>query len=135
MKGFTRDSVSLERSIEGTLTIYGLEAGDRITLPDFYSAANRIEAIDLFADAAAETPDDTITLAELDALATVPVYGGDADETLSGSSASDTLSGEGGDDVVEGLAGDDALTGGAGDDTLDAGAGADVLDGGPATTP
>ena len=130
LKGFTRDSVWLERSIEGTLTIYGLEAGDRITLPDFYSAANRIEAIDLFADAAAETPDDTITLAELDALATVPVYGGDADETLSGSSASDTLSGEGGDDVVEGLAGDDALTGGAGDDSLDAGAGADVLEGG-----
>jgi Ca2+-binding RTX toxin-like protein len=132
LKGFMRDSLWLERSLEGTLTIIGLEAGDLVTLPEFYAASNRIEAIDLFADPLSEVPDDTITLAELEALGTVPLYGSEAGETLTGSEAADTLSGEGGDDTVDGLDGDDALAGGAGADVLHGGSGADALEGGDA---
>ena len=57
LRGFTRDTVALERSVDGTLTLRGLEFGDLIRVPRFYGAENRIESIELFADQIRTNPD------------------------------------------------------------------------------
>ena len=126
LRGFTRDGTWLERGVDGTLTIRGLESGDIVRLPHFYTGANRIEVIELFADPGGTAPDDTITLAELEALATTPVYGTDADDAQIGSDVADTFWGEGGNDTITALGGDDLIDGGPGNDTLAGGFGADT---------
>ena len=66
------------------------------------------------------------------------VFGGAANDTLTGHGGTnllyggqgdDTLSGNGGNDFLSGQAGDDTLNGGSGNDTLDGGAGADAIAG------
>lgn len=126
LRGFTRDTVRFDRGVDGTLTIRGLESGDVITLPNFYAPANRIEAIEFFADPGGATPDEVVTLAELEALPTVPVYGTDAAESFSGSDAADSFWAQGGNDTIAALAGDDLIDGGAGNDTMSGGFGADT---------
>ena len=58
------------------------------------------------------------------------IYGGSADDSLSGDAGNDLLVGGGGDDQLVGGAGSDELLGGEDNDYLDAGAGVDILDGG-----
>ncbi|MCC6380581.1 MAG: hypothetical protein IT519_17325, partial [Burkholderiales bacterium] len=131
LRGFTRDDLLIERDVAGTLTLYSLISDDRVTLPGFYlSAADRVEAIEFFADPAGNALVDTIALAELEALPTAPVAGTAGADVLNGSSADDTLYGAAGADALTGLDGADALRGEDGDDLLDAGPGADFLDGG-----
>ncbi|MEM7525582.1 MAG: calcium-binding protein, partial [Pseudomonadota bacterium] len=62
--------------------------------------------------------------------ASPPVYGSEADDSLSGGSGRDAVSGLGGDDWISGLAGRDTLLGGDGDDVIRGGAGNDNLRGG-----
>ena len=129
LRGFTRDRVTLERSVDGTLTVRGLEFGDLVRVPRFYEARNRIEAIEFFADQTTTKPDRVIFSSELEALPTVPVVGTDADDSFTGSEAADTFLGEGGNDSIIGLSSSDLLFGGAGDDRLHGGNGADTLSG------
>ena len=130
LRGFSRDRVTLERSVDGTLTVRGLELGDLVRVPRFYEARNRIEAIEFFADQTSTQPDSVIFSSELEALPTVPVVGTDADDSFTGSEAADTFLGEGGNDIIIGLSSSDLLFGGAGDDRLDGGEGNDTLSGG-----
>ena len=129
LRGFTRDTVALERSVDGTLTLRGLEFGDLIRVPRFYGAENRIESIELFADQITNEPDQIISFSEVEALPTMPVFGTDADDSFTGSDAADTFLGEGGNDVIIALSGSDLLFGGTGDDRLHAGDGDDTLSG------
>ena len=78
--------------------------------------------------------------AEGDSFASIEnVWGGSADDVITGSSGNNSLRGLDGDDVIDGGAGNDVLrgdegndtvVGGAGNDQIFGGAGADVLDGG-----
>ena len=56
-----------------------------------------------------------------------PIYGTDADETITGTDGSDVIYGNGGNDRIYGLGGDDELRAGSGHNFLDGGDGNDVL--------
>lgn len=105
-----RQDVTLERSIEGNLTLV-LSPEDRLTVTGHYSdAANRIEEIQ-FGDGT------VLTAAELDAVPLPPITGTDEADVLVGTNFSETLIGLAGDDTLDGRGGDDVLHGGTGLDT------------------
>ncbi|RVI72515.1 calcium-binding protein, partial [Sinorhizobium meliloti] len=56
------------------------------------------------------------------------VYGGSANDVLTGDDRANILRGEAGDDILNGGADDDLLSGGAGNDTADGGTGIDTFD-------
>ena len=124
----------LMKKVGYNLIIQAYGTDDAVTVKDFFYGTdnNRFELI---------FDDRTMSMEELHA-AGFPVYGTDANNSVSGWNNDDTLYGYGGNDSLYGYAGNDTLDGGAGDDTLygekgndrlDGGAGNDTLSGGAGT--
>ncbi|WP_427452897.1 pre-peptidase C-terminal domain-containing protein [Litorimonas sp. WD9-15] len=77
--------------------------------------------------------DQTLTIADLEALAKFGVIGTEGDDDLDGTDADDTIIGFSGNDTLNGLAGNDTINGDDGNDVISGGAGDDTLDGGAGT--
>ncbi|HYE19255.1 MAG TPA: hypothetical protein VEA69_12470 [Tepidisphaeraceae bacterium] len=126
-------------SPDGTLTVYGTNAPDDITISQ--QIAGQVEVVvngeqRLFRSADvkrivvdARGGPDTV-LADVSVVLPLTLLGGSGDDVLGGGSAADDVRGGDGADVLLGNAGDDALDGGLGRDVAIGGLGKDAIGGG-----
>ena len=134
----------------GTLTVTGSQAADRIALRLSKADANQLQ-VDVGDDGSADATfdlgsfrainvaagngDDTVRIDQVNGIFTTTkatrIDGGNGDDTLIGGSGNEVLVGGRGDDVVDGNGGTDTAFLGKGDDTFiwDPGDGSDVVEG------
>jgi Ca2+-binding RTX toxin-like protein len=84
-----------------------------------------VENIEISAMAGADVIDASLLTAA--PMATLTVFGGTEDDTITGGGLNDTVLGDAGDDVIDGGAGDDILIGLGGNDSMSGGDGNDAL--------
>jgi Ca2+-binding RTX toxin-like protein len=128
LEGISKENLVITRVIND-LIITIKDTDDKLTVRDQFAGNSKIDKIELI--------DGSIIDSEF--INSLPMYGTEGNDTLSGGAGNDTIYGLGGNDTISGNDGGDSiyggegadkLYGGTGSDSLYGGAGADTLDGG-----
>ncbi len=119
LEGISKENLVITRFIND-LIITIKDTDDKLTVKDQFVGNSKIDKIELI--------DGSII--NSDYINSLPMYGTENNDTLSGGAGNDTIYGLGGNDTISGNDGGDSIYGGEGADTLYGGTGADSLYGG-----